>query len=157
MGPTFKEQTRFRKGFDRKAGAARMQALFDRLESVTRDDVIADAQKASSPLHGAFIWDADEALGHSHRLTAHYLLSNFVPVQPAEYMGRPAFEGVVPVYLSEDDDKREYVKPEVALARPDYRAQVLGQALKELRSFRRKYRTLKELSKVFEAIDEVAD
>jgi len=51
--------------------------------------------------------------------------------------------------------KARLVSVDVALGNEDMRSQVLENALMELKSFKRKYEMLSELSKVFEVIDEV--
>lgn len=149
----FKDGARFRSGFDREAGAMRLKALLDRHGNLDVDVVIKDAKRETSPLHPAFIWEADEALLHSHVITAQKLLTNFVTVTIAEDGRRDEFRAAVPVRILEDDEKRVYVSRDEAMSNVDYRGQVLTQAKNELFAFQRKYASLKELASIFAAID----
>jgi len=155
--PGFKDGARFRPGFDHKAGAQRMQAILQRDGGLTVEALIKDARRTSSALRDAFIWDAAEALEHSHITTAQHLLTNFVVVTVADDETRSEEKAIHPVYLTEEADDRVYVKTESAFSNVALRAQVLDRAKAELGTFRRKYARFQELAGVFAAIEALDD
>lgn len=151
--PAFKDGARFRAGFDRSAGAHRLQAMLEKSGSLDRDAVIKEARRSSSPLHAAFVWDAEEALTHSHEITAQHLLSNFVHVTIADDGRREEIRAVLPVRILEDDDDRVYKSRDEVMSNLAWRVQALAQAKNDLYAFQRKYSSLKELASVFAAIE----
>jgi hypothetical protein len=150
----FKEAARFRADFDREAGAARLQHLLDKHGHIDRTTVRRDAKSQRSPLHAAFTWDAQEALDKVQDSEADYLLRSWVTITITEDKGREEIRAAFPVVITENES-RAYVSREEAFENPDYRSQVLAQALHELQSFRRKYNALQELARVFAAIEEL--
>lgn len=108
-------------------------------------------------LHPCFEWDDPKAAEAYRLYQSRKLIGNLVQVnvQPspeaeAEPEGIRAF-----VNISSANKKGQYLSVETALADEDNRNVVLENARKELRCFRAKYSKLIELSKVFDAIDEV--
>jgi hypothetical protein len=62
----------------------------------------------------------------------------------------------IPLYINpRHKDVSNPVPTEIVMMEPDLRRSTLEQALKELNAFKAKYHFLKELSKVFEAINQV--
>jgi hypothetical protein len=143
-------------------GSARIsipaQAAGDRIESlreanggVTPALVVRDAKKKRSPLHDAFEWD-DGAAAKAHRLTqASYLLRSLT-VTVVAGVTRAPIRAVVHIIT---DGEQRYQSIDVALSDPGMRSQVLARALAELRAWQSRYSELKELARVFKAIDAV--
>lgn len=113
------------------------------------EKVVEAARPNSSPLHNRFEWDDTEAAQQYRLWQARHLIRVCV-----EYLPGVSTPTEVFVSLSTDrvEGKGYRVMTEV-LSREDSREQMLEDALAELNIFRLKYRRLKELSDVFEAID----
>lgn len=60
-------------------------------------------------------------------------------------------------FQKEPERKRIYTSTEEALADPVFRAEVLGRAIREAISYRKKYAALQELAGVIQAIDEFVE
>jgi hypothetical protein len=151
---------KIRAGFQTKGDP---QVIGDRLENLTEkfggnltaEQVLADAKKASSPLHQEFEWD-DSAAAQSYRLTqARYLIRSIEVVhvpykeQPTKTVSVRAFQNVVV------DDEKVYATTERVMADEDLRTQLLADAKRALQTWKNKYANLKELAAVYAAIDEV--
>lgn len=150
-----KDAARFRPGFDRDAGAARLAQLLERDGSLEIEAIIQDGVLPDSPLHPQFTMDPDEALRATWEREAAYLQRSFVVV--IDTGGAPReVRAVVPVFTRLDADNRRYIPTVVALSDADYRSQVLQQALTDLLALRRKYADLEELARIFKAIDATA-
>jgi hypothetical protein len=129
--------------------------------NVTAGDVVAAAKSARSPLHPEFEWN-DEAAANEHRLyTARTMLRSFVVVRDDIKTDRPqrVYEVVRDVVKSEPGTRTKHVYKTVddIMKDSDYRAELLGRALRELISIRSRYRDLQELAVVLRAIDEVVE
>ncbi len=110
--------------------------------------VVEAARDEASPIHAHFEWDDTVAAEHYRQQQAGYMLRCLV-VRTPEVEHKPV-RAFVSVSLS---DERSYVGTQEAMADPDMRGQVLAQALREMVSFRRRYRELEELAEIFTAID----
>ena len=107
-------------------------------------NVIADAKKKRSPLHGYFEWDDSKAAGE-HRLA-----------QARELIGAIVFEredvtvrGFVNVKI---ENESTYTSIDLALSDCELRAQVIERARREMVSWHQRYKDLKEFKPVHEAI-----
>lgn len=128
---------------------AALKRLKDRDGFLRPERVVEAARSTRSVLHKYFIWDNDEA-ARQYRLTqASELIRTVVHYVKVGGDRRPvrAF-----VSLSPDRNKglgyREMV---VCLSNPNFRDQMLRDAIEELDFFERKYQNLKELTQVFAA------
>lgn len=113
--------------------------------------VVEAARPVRSPLHARFEWDDTEAAEKYRIWQARQLIRVCVELIPGVSTPTEVF-----VSLSEDRlDGRGYRVVTDVLRDEDMRAQMLEDALSELEIFRLKYRRLKELVAVFDAIDSV--
>lgn len=131
-----------------------------RLEKIRRkhggilrpEDVVADAEKPSSPLHGHFTW-SDEVAAAAYRLIEAGRLIARVRITIEE---REEKTITVAKYQSiggtDSKGRKEYGDVEEILADPQRRKALLLQALRELEAFQRRYSELEELAGVFAAI-----
>jgi len=113
--------------------------------------VVEAAKPNTSPLHSHFTWDDSEAAAAWRLWQARQLISVCV-----EFVGPKDAEQEARVFVSLRDERGEeggYRALISVLSEPDLRAQLLQDALAELKYFKGKYQSLKELSAVFEAID----
>lgn len=124
------------------------------------EDVVEAASKARNPLHKAFEWD-DSIAANEHRLaTARKILHSIVVVRGELSTDRPqrVYEVVTkPAASSEEKPRKVYRTAEDIMKDPEMRAEVLQRALKELISFRQRYRDLQELAIVMRNIDELCE
>jgi hypothetical protein len=116
--------------------------------------VVEDAQHDNSPLHALFEWDDTEA-ARQHRLSQARTIIGAVVVKFEEAPEAQPIRAFVNV--RQDDRKQVYTSVSAALEDPVLRAQVLNDALKELRRLQQKYADLEELAGVFGAIDQTSD
>ena len=143
---------------------------------LTPTNLVEDARKEDSVLHPYFEWDNSEA-GEAWRRQQARFIVNRVKVVVIDTQAEKEVE--VRKYLSvvvhqqsthdedggdtdEDDatnDKslRSYKRIETVVSTPDLRRQVIDQALREARSWRKRYNTYSELQPVIDAIDALGD
>lgn len=114
------------------------------------EDVVSAAASPKSPLHSKFTWDDSEA-AHAYRLwQARQLIKTSVTV--IKDIKAPMFMSVT-VDRKMDGGYRSIVS---IMSDEDRRAQLLQDALDELKLFKKKYALLVELSDVFDAIRKVS-
>lgn len=113
--------------------------------------VVEAARPKSSPLHSRFEWDNSEAAENYRLWQARQLIRVIVETVPG-------MSGTTEVFVSLSKDRvdgRGYRVTTEVCRDEDLRAQLLEDALTELEIFKLKYRRLKELAEVFEAIETV--
>lgn len=135
------------------------QIVGERLEQVrvqnngrlTPRAIVEDARPDSSPLHAAFEWNDAEAAECWREEQARYLVRQLVVTMPERQTSEPvrAFVSV------ERGPGPYYTSTAAAMSDEDLREQVLGNALYELRAWRRKYSGLVELAALFTKIDQI--
>ena len=116
---------------------------------VTATTVLRAARRPSSPLHPAFEWD-DQRAGELYRLgQARYIVRSIRVIE--EDGGEP--ERVFYHVRTEKVDA--YVTKVAIMADDELRQAALREALAMLNAARSRYRELKELSSVWDAIDQL--
>lgn len=151
----FKKAAHFKAGFDRGAAALRLASILERDGYLDTEAIIEDGTNPSSPLFPQFDISPDEAQQQAWERAAEYLRIQFVVIEVTGDTAREV-RAVFPVFTRESPDERRYIPTFDALGDDDYRQQVLDQALRDLISLRRKYADLKELARIFAAIDKTA-
>jgi hypothetical protein len=125
---------------------------------VTPDDVVADAQAKSSPLHNFFEWDDSEAAQRYRVQQARYLLRSIrVVIEKQEAVTETRAFVRVTVQEPEQDARRVYTSVQHALSEDDLRIQVIEQALRQLESWRKRWTEYTELGEVFRVIDQARE
>lgn len=126
---------------------------FEELEAskgaLTNQIVLDGAREESSPIHPLFEWD-DQVAAEQYRLNqATKLICNLtVEIETEE---KPI---EVRAYMNVSEQKAgEFINATQAFKNVETREIVLKRAYQELAAFKQKYKNLKELAKVFEAID----
>lgn len=141
-----------------KAGE-RIDGLREKLgRGLTADDVLTDAEYSSSPLHDAFEWSDSKAAREFRLQQARHLLNCLIVVRikvqhPEENTPRTvtnvrAWHPVI------QGGERGYETTGRIMSSAELRQQLLDDALDELNSFKTRYRKLRELASVFQAISE---
>jgi hypothetical protein len=130
----------------------RMQA---RNNGITPQIVVEESKPKDSTLHKCFEWDDTKAAGKFREQQARVLIANIITVRVEEDQ-----EEIKPVrafvnVTDCDDEPSKYISLETALNDENYKKQMIGNALKELKSFQQKYRNLKELGGLFDEINKI--
>ena len=119
------------------------------LEEVTAENVVELARNPDSVLHDDFEWDDTIAGEEWRKHQARVMICNLVvEIEEAEEK-EPE---ILRLYYTTDDTK-EYKPLNVYIEKEDEYKKLLSMAKKELDSFRKKYRILKELKEIFALID----
>ena len=140
--------------------------FFERVRK--ESDGVVDVDKAihwskpkDAPLHNALTWNKDDALKKVQRDEMRYAIRSIEVVRDEIATPMRAYESVQ-VEVVEESGKDEKPKKqhvfrtvEDQLSHPDYRAQLLGQAVRDALAFRKRYAALSELSLLIEVIDQV--
>lgn len=118
------------------------------------EDVIERARDPKSILHERFTWDDGDA-AHQYRLIE---ARNLIRVH---VLHEVKDAGPVPVYVSLTIDRANagggYRKLSSVMRNREWREQLLSDALTQLQNVQAKYRHLKKLDKVWDAIDEASE
>lgn len=137
----------------RKRDVKRIGAELVRIEKrdgvLTAASVFEAGKSRSSALHRYFIWDKNAAWIEANLARARAIIRNV----RVEYRVPESKEPVTVRSFQFVPSRDGYQSTRAALDNPLTRAEVLRIALAELRSFREKYATLRELSAVHQAID----
>ena len=119
--------------------------------AVTSAAVLQSARHESSPIHNVFEWRDDVAAEKYRLQQATTLICNLMVKVETEEEKPPV---TVRAYVNVSERKNgEFVSVVKALQGEDSREKVLGDALRELEAFQRKYSSLNELAAVFAAIN----
>jgi hypothetical protein len=124
---------------------------------ITAQKVVEESKPKNSVLHKCFEWNDATAAEKYRESQARVLVANIVVVKLED--GQEETEPVrafINVVDFEEPDESKYVTLKTALSNDDYKSQMLQNALKELKSFQQKYKNLKGLSDVFNAIRKVS-
>jgi len=116
-------------------------------------DVVKAAKAQTSPLHKYFTWDDTEA-AHKQRLhEARALIRATVTVIPQHHEPIRAYSSLVP-----DRAEGDSYRATVDILNDEQRREILlNQALTEAKSWQRRYQSLADLQRVFDAITEVVE
>ena len=126
--------------------------VFEELEStvgLTAKTLLDASRSEDAPLHNEFEWD-DAKAAESYRETQASYIIRSLWVAAQDEISEP-----VRAVFSVNGGGYESVT--VIMQDVDKRSALLDMALKELRSFERKYKILEELSEVFSAIDRLSE
>lgn len=124
-------------------------------ENIEPQDLLDASRPINAPLHPCFEWD-DEIAAEKYRLKqAGSIIRNIT----VTIITRSAAEITTRAFVNVSDapcEKGNFIPIKLAMENADYRANILGHALAELRNFQHKYTAYRELAKVFAAIEEFA-
>jgi hypothetical protein len=126
---------------------------------IDAEQIVQAAESKRNPLHKEFEWD-DALAAHQHRLeVGRLLLRSLVVVRDDISTDRPqrVYHHISTPATKTEETKRVYRTAEDVLADPDTRADLLRRALKELISFRDRFRDLQELAIVMRQIDTLVE
>lgn len=115
----------------------------------TAEEMLDSARPSTSPIHHLFEWD-DKKAAEEHRLDkARYLLRAVL----VEYYIEATKKTVTVRAHVFSPKKKAYFSIKTVLNDTEMRAELVRQALEELRAWQKTYRALHELASIFQAID----
>ena len=140
--------------------------FFERVRN--QSDGVVDIDKAihlskpkDAPLHNALTWNKDDALIKVQREEMRYAIRSIEVLKTGISTPIRAYESVkVEVVDSKTPSKKTSTQHvfrtvEDQLSHPDYRAQLLGQAVRDALAFKKRYAALSELATLIKVIDEI--
>ncbi len=113
-------------------------------------DVVEFARDPGTALHSKFTWDDGEAAEQYRLWQARRVIRCSVVVIPEKQQEYKAFVSLTP---DRNGITGGYRSIRSVVSNRDLREQLLEDAIREMKVFRRKYAQLKELSEVFSAMD----
>lgn len=143
----------WKQGYGSLHGNADAQKIADEImsigESATPEQILEKARNDDTELHRCFEWRDDVAaekyrLQQARQIVCHLVIKHTVKDDkpPIRFFAKPS--------------KSSGYEPVRIIVRNEEKYQgLLSEAYKELRAFKNKYSNLKELEKVFEAIEEL--
>lgn len=156
-----KKVIQWKQGYRAKISAEKAHAELERIRkvhgSLTAANVLERASAEDSALHNQFDWD-DSYAGNQWRLEQARRLIRSIEVIRLESPHKPYKKYSVvslPAVANETTPRKVYQSTEEALQDPVMRDEILGNAIRDAISFRRKYAALQELSQVFAAVDDL--
>lgn len=123
---------------------------FSKLPEVTAKNVVDIARAEDAPLHREFEWDDSIAGERWREEQARTLIRHIVIVQEEKPQTEP-----VRAFCHLTVESSVYTPTEVILRSASMTEQMLDQAKRELKAFRRKYSGLQALAKIFADIDDL--
>ena len=126
------------------------------IHMVTSKDILNDAKKKNTPYHEYFNWD-DSLAAEEYRINqARQLIGSIMQVTIIHEEEEPQ-EIRCFVNVIDEKGERGYVKTAYAMTKPILMNQVVQQALKEVESWRKRYKEYQELGKIHRAIVETEE
>lgn len=138
------------KGFFKADAEAVYKEITALGESFSPEQIVEAAKDENSELHKCFTWDDTVAAENWRKHQARVLVAQLV-IKTETTDKEP-----VAVRVIASTNVRNEYKPVVKVleVEQDY-ADLLARAVAELKAFQQKYKTIKELREIFEAIDEL--
>ena len=119
-------------------------------------DVVHDAKPVSAALHPAFEWNNQKAASLYREDQARGIIRSIVIVEPAADEEEKPVSSIAYVSVAQSPQQGQgYMATTEAMADPELRERVLGQAIAQLSGWKRRFGHLSELAGVVEAIEEL--
>ena len=130
------------------------QQLQNSADGLTPRTLLDASRDVNAPLHKEFEWRDDVAAEKYRLRQAQGIIQNIVVVEITKADEVPKADRA---FVCTPGGKSAYVSLQSALTNDKWREYLLGEAKREMQSFEQKYRRIKELAGVMEAIDEALD
>ena len=131
-------------------------------KKLTPENVVEEARNPKHPLHSLFCWDDTEAARRYREIQAAHLIRQCrVEITPSPESETVTVRAFVNVRDTEPDEPADlntpghYVPISNALTNPEYRNQIIAQALRDLEAFRQKYQSFSFLADAVSGIDKI--
>ena len=139
---------------NRKADASKVYEEINSIgDTYTPKDIVNLARDEKTELHKLFDWDDSVAAERWRETQARYIV-RCICVDTNEMTGKK-LEVPIRAIVSTNERTKEYQPMTVVFKESDAYERLLNEALAELQAFQKKYKALKELEPVFDAIDEM--
>lgn len=148
-GSAYKWKTPFCKADANEAG--KVCEELERTVGLTAETLVDASRPEGTVLHDEFEWNDTTAAELYRRQQARVILGNLIRV---ETDSQPQTRGFFAVTASKKEANNYYSIVNI-MSDEEKRRKLYGIAKRELLAFKVKYQTLKELEKVFKAIDEL--
>jgi hypothetical protein len=137
--------------------ALRMESLKERTgEQITSAAVVQEARPDGSDIHGLFEWDDSVAADEYRLCQARNALNSLRVVRITD--GQQTEERIAYVHIKEPEEGRHvYVSSEIVAQRVDYQDQAVEEALRYLKGFQRRYKHLRALEPLIDAVEQAMD
>ena len=112
--------------------------------------IVEESKESRSPLHIIFEWDNNKAGNEWRKQQARVMLGNLVTVK----IDQQELSEPVRAFVDVSNNKREYASIDVVLKDESLYDKYITQALKELESFKKKYRDIQGLKNHFDKLDQ---
>jgi hypothetical protein len=152
-------QAYWKKGSKHKGDATRIYNELERIKGkhdgvIMPAVIVMEAAKKQNPMHTEFNWDDAEA-AHEFRLDQARNLIRSIEIIYPDVGSKPirAYEVVTQQAKKDLPARKVYRSVEEILNDPEMRDELLGQAIRDALTYRRKYHALSELAQVFTALD----
>lgn len=132
---------------DAQTAGEELDRIYTKTGTLDPAQIVSESRSAAAPLHPCFEWDDATAAEKYREGQAQKLMRAIVTVVETD-SGPQAVRAIVSV-------AQDYRPIRVVLEDPKQAQVLLQTALKELKSFQRKYIMLTELAGVFAAIDQI--
>lgn len=119
------------------------------------EDVVKFARNKRSALHGEFEWDDSKASAEYRLWQARQVIRVSVTVLPSPHANQEPVRAYVSVASDRVQPGGGYRALADVMSDDEMRAQLVNEALCEVKRWRRKYERLRELVPIFKAIDKV--
>ena len=140
-------------GVDANVAGVVLTAMAEENGMLTPQSLVDESRPVEAPLHPAFEWEDPRAAELYREHQARHIIRSIMIVRADdEEKSEPIH---VFINVVRDEQESAYVTIQAAMSDDVLRLQVLERALGELKAFQKKYRQIKELAKVFEAINSV--
>ena len=151
MAMTFAWRPESRFPIGAQVAAERLNIIKQAAGGITPSAVVDDARGDNSPLHPCFEWDDPKAAEGFRLAQARKLIGSIVVVEVGENPVNKETRAFVHTSISEP----RYEPIEVAMSRPDIRAEVLARARGEIANWKARYAAYSEFARLHATIDEL--
>lgn len=127
-----------------------LERITDKFGALTPELVVEESKSETAVLHNCFEWDDQKAAEKYRVVQAHQILRTITARIPSSDGKEPVS---VRAFVHIDGNYETVAK---AISVPDMYQSLLNDAMKEMESFRQKYRNIQELSGVILAMEKVS-
>lgn len=138
-----------------QVAGAHFKRLEEQFGQVTPENLLESSRPEEAVMHKCFEWDDSVAAERYRKQQAYSMISNLIKVV-IRHESKPEPSSEIKtravVNVSSDRGKGRFVSVERAMSDGEMHEIVLRNAIRELEEFKAKYRNLRELKEVFEAL-----
>lgn len=138
-----------------QVAGAHFKRLEEQFGQVTPENLLESSRPEEAVMHKCFEWDDSVAAERYRKQQAYSMISNLIKVV-IRHESKPESSSEIKtravVNVSSDRGKGRFVSVERAMSDGEMHEIVLRNAIRELEEFKAKYRNLRELKEVFEAL-----